>query len=379
MRGLSLIVFILLFLKAQASFLDDIRGAVSNINQGFGKLLGDVVTDVKDTFYCTISAVEQVLVQNGLLDQRRLYNQRCKGTEKPKEQDLNFRDGTQTKTVSKIRKHSVIHHKHSSRRISHESEHSINNVNKTIINVLDKQNMDLKIAPNKAFDANHLAEISKIIKQESENISENVKNEIKKLQFDNNKPPVESILDKIQLLNDLRRNSKNETEASEIGRIFDKVIDRMHLKINSQQILEKHELEKLKGELQKYEKLNSTTEKQSPQRTSQDLLSIKLKDSNTNSTITFKDVALKIYSKEEIHRKTDGKERKQTQYSQPKSVKKEESIFSMGMDSLASFFKSTSVSSDDVNNAKKIVADSQHSDKVLNSLFKGQQFDLARL
>ncbi|XP_034830071.1 repetitive organellar protein-like [Maniola hyperantus] len=371
MRGPSF-VFILLFLKAQASFLDDIRGAVSNINQGFGKLIGDVVSDVKDTFYCTVSAVEQVLVRNGLLNQRTQYNQRCKGTEKPKEQDLNHRDDTRTKTVSKIQKHSVIHHKHSSRRISHESEHSIKNVSKSIINALDKHNTDGKIAPDKdKFDANHLAEISKIIKQESENISENVKNEIKKMQFANNKSPVESILEEFQLLNDVRRNSKNDTEVSEIRRIFDKVIDQMHLKINSQQMLEKPELEKLKEELLKYGKSNSTTEKQSPQGTSQDLLSIKLKDSKTNSTITFKDVALKIYNKEEIHRKTVVKEHKQKQDSQSKSVKAEESIFSLGLDSISSFFKSTTVNPDDLNNAKKIVEDSQHSEKVLNNLFKG--------
>ncbi|XP_039749945.1 uncharacterized protein LOC120626484 [Pararge aegeria] len=349
MKGVSFF-FILLFLEAHGSFLDDFRSAISNINNGFGKLIGDVVTDVKDTIYCTISAVEQVLVQNGLLDKRTLYNQRCKGIEKPNVQ-TNFRDG-HNRAVSQIRKHSVIHHKHSTRRISHES---VKTVNKTIIdigtNILGNQ-MDMKKVPT-TDEADRLSEIRKILQQESENISENVKNEIKKLHLDS-KTPVESIWEEIQLLNDLRRNSKNETEVKEISRILDKVTDGMHSKIDSQKILDTHKLEELKKVVFQKKtdnngKLNSSTEKQELSKKSKDSIDVeKLKKNNI---------------KDEVNHKRDGNTQKEHNQSQEKS------IFSLGLESLGSFFNSISASPDDVENAKKLITDSQHSDKVLNYFF----------
>ncbi|CAH2244171.1 jg23477 [Pararge aegeria aegeria] len=284
MKGVSFF-FILLFLEAHGSFLDDFRSAISNINNGFGKLIGDVVTDVKDTIYCTISAVEQVLVQNGLLDKRTLYNQRC-------------------------------------------------------------NQMDMKKVPT-TDEADRLSEIRKILQQESENISENVKNEIKKLHLDS-KTPVESIWEEIQLLNDLRRNSKNETEVKEISRILDKVTDGMHSKIDSQKILDTHKLEELKKVVFQKKtdnngKLNSSTEKQELSKKSKDSIDVeKLKKNNI---------------KDEVNHKRDGNTQKEHNQSQEKS------IFSLGLESLGSFFNSISASPDDVENAKKLITDSQHSDK----------------
>ncbi|XP_052740756.1 uncharacterized protein LOC112050838 [Bicyclus anynana] len=323
-------------LQARASFLDDFRSAISNINQGFGKLVGDVVTDVKDTLYCTISAVEQVLVQNGLLDKRTLYNQKCKGIEKPIQQTLTPRDATHIKTV---RKHSVIHHKHSTRRISHESARSVQNVNETIINVLGDR-MDLKnVSDTLANETNRLSEIRKLLRQESENISKNIKDGIKKFNIDNNKSTVESILEEIKFLNEFRRNSKNDTEVNELRRILDKVTDEMQSK--TQNIFDAHNFKQLKKEIQQISGSDG-----------------KLQNPNDS-----KDVALNKNNKGD----NENAPKTQKQDQQPQ----EKSLFNLGLESIASIFNSLSTSSDDLKNAANIVADSQHTDKVLSKLFKG--------
>lgn len=335
-------------MQTQGSFFVNFRGAISNINQGFGKLLGDVVTDVKDTIYCTVSAVEQVLGLNGFLDKRALYDQKCKGRESPKPPSLNLQD-SHSRTVSEIRKHSVIHEKHISKLITHESERSIKTVNKTIIDV--SGHIDLKNETSRLF------EISKMLTQASENLSKKLQEEIKQLQMNNNnKAPAESIREVVNFLNNSRLNSKNDTEISNIRQILANVTNETHLKINGQQIFDTN-LDELKKGLQNLtnenEKLNSTAE-------NQELLG---KKQSNYTSISYKDVK-EVGKNESTVEKDENIQLEKSE--QPKKYP-----LSSDEDSLASLFNSMPANYDDLTNAKKIVLESQQAEKLLNNLSKG--------
>lgn len=254
--------------------------------------------------------------------------------------------------MSEIRKHSVIHENHVSKVITHESQHSIKTVNKTIINVNVTGQIDLK------NETSRLSEISKMLIQESENLSKRLQEEIKQLQLNNNNmPPAESIWETVTVLNNLIRNSKNETEINQIRQILEKVTDEMRLKVNGQQMFD-IDLDKLMKELQNFAnnngKLNSTADNQELSRdTKQSNTSISLKDNRgevgRNESAVIKDEVRQL----------------------EKSVQPKESSLSLGVGSLASLFSSMSANHDDLKHAKKIVSESLQAEKILTNLSKG--------
>lgn len=68
-----------ILLQTSASFFDGFRGALESVENRVGKMISDVVTDVKETIDCTILAVEKVFSFGGIFRRSSEYEQRCKG------------------------------------------------------------------------------------------------------------------------------------------------------------------------------------------------------------------------------------------------------------------------------------------------------------
>ncbi|XP_026496650.2 uncharacterized protein LOC113401124 [Vanessa tameamea] len=363
---LSGIIFSFLYIQVSSSLLGDFRNAMFNVERGFGKLLTDVVTDVKDTIHCTISAVEQVLVLNGLLDKTSRYSYSCSGVSKPTEpipSPSKIRDQRSLLGDFQRSKHANhgLDYLNSPRHISMELGKSIANVNKTINDILGhhKANSNLKlISKTMKEETNRLTEISKILKRELENISSNIKLEIRKLLFDRQESHFESVWDEIKTLHDIQQRSINETEIGEIRHILDKVVNKLHLKSENQKQLGSYDLKEIRKTLEKYsdgqdKKIQKDNADHSrPQDLSFETPTTKL------PLKSFKDVAKKIFD-----------QKKNTKINPSHS---KESIFNLNMHSFEHFtpFSTTdNISKKTIDDAKKIIEDSQRTDKMLNNIF----------
>ncbi|CAH2105447.1 unnamed protein product [Euphydryas editha] len=359
------IVFTVLYLQASASFLDNFRTAIYNVEHGFEKLLTDVVTDVKDTIHCTISAVEQVLVLNRLLDETSTYNYGCRDMRKetvpinitpsPKrDQRSLYGDFNRIQYPNRI-----LDHRQSPRHISIELGKSIANVNKTINEILNRPegNSNLKIvSKTMRNETNRLAEISEILKRELENISSNIRFEIKKLHFDRHKLNVESPWEQFKTLYDVQKGSKNRSEVNEIRKVLDEVVDKLHLNSDNTTVLDNYNLKEIRKKLQNYNYSDKHVEDDSDAHLRTRDLSL-YKSETVIHPKTFQDLAKKI-----INRKNVNDDQTTTR----------KSLFDTELDSFNYLtpFSNTNVNDKKViTNTKKIIAESQHTDKILNNFF----------
>ncbi|XP_046963208.1 uncharacterized protein LOC124532362 [Vanessa cardui] len=363
---LSGIIFTFLYIQVSSSLLGDFRNAMFNVERGFGKLLTDVVTDVKDTIHCTISAVEQVLVLNGLLDKTSSYSYSCRGVSKPIETTPSppkIRDQRSLLDDFQRLKHSNLglDYRNSPRHISMELGKSIANVNKTINDILGhhKTNSNLHIvSKTMKEETNRLTEISKILKRELDNISSNIKNEIRKLLYDRQESNFESVFDEIKTLHDIQQRSINDTEIGEIRDILDKVVNKLHLKSENQRQLGSYNLKEIRKSLEIY----SDGQDQKIQKYDVDhsiLQDLSFETPSTKIPLkSFKDVAKKIFNQEKNIKSSPSHS--------------EESIFNFNVNSFEHFtpFSTTdNISKKTIDDAKKIIEDSQRTDKILDNIF----------
>ncbi|XP_032512795.2 uncharacterized protein LOC116766797 [Danaus plexippus] len=377
MKQAPIYIFSLLFIQASASFFDEFRGALSNVERGFGKLLNDVVIDVKDTLHCTISAVEEVLALNGLLDERSDYNYRCRGVSQaniPNVPDhrhrVFFEERLQFNQPNLQPPEYTLEH------ISQELENSINNVNKSINDILGRREANGNLNSMSELlqdETDRLNEVSDLLRRELENISVNVRSEIAKQNMNYKKNPRDTIWDDLNVLHDMKEKSKNETEINEINHIIDRVVDELNVTSNQKELSETEKLEGIRKKLNKYSegKQNNVHDDISVWNTKE-----MTHNKDTDKQIgAFEDFAQKTLEKNNIQRVDNNIEeilkQETTQHNSDKS------LFNayMATDSSSPFYdpNSKTDTKEIVDDAKKILEESIESENLINSFFNEQK------
>ncbi|VVD02052.1 unnamed protein product [Leptidea sinapis] len=165
-------MIVLLQISAR-SFHDELHNAIHSVERGFGHLLSDVVVDVTDTLHCTISAVEHVLVLNGLMRNKSIYSDKCRHV-RPRV-DLNVPDDDNPLTKF-YRTREEIENRGIDR--GGKIHESIFKLNKTLSDAFDKHTSRHKIDDiSKVLkdETDQLNKVSNILRNELHSISRNVK------------------------------------------------------------------------------------------------------------------------------------------------------------------------------------------------------------
>ncbi|XP_013190245.1 uncharacterized protein LOC106134689 [Amyelois transitella] len=197
---MKLNVIILFFFIAQASsasFFEEFRGAMNSVQDSFGRLISDVYTDVSQTIGCTILAVKQVLAFDKTFNESSDYNRRCGGQTRPVTQEL-------PKLDKKNEAYSYIN--------SINANHELENIETEFKSETDR-----------------LMTISSLLKREVENISKDLKLNIKI--EPEPQEPIRSIWHNLKILHDVEHSYKNYAHLSEIQHVLDETLNIM--KVNS--------------------------------------------------------------------------------------------------------------------------------------------------
>lgn len=351
----------MLFQAFAASIYDELRGAVSNVERGFGKLISDVVTDVKETLHCTLSAVEQVLVLKGVLDKTSAYDYRCR--EIVKQQNAHVHKSP----FDRLRNFTIPSHEFSTRHMSAELESSIENTNKSINDILRRPLRIDKTYPAKILheETHRLVEISELLKNELEKLSSNVRREVRNSYYDNRSNSVDSIWNEIKTLHDIQRKSNNEVEIKEIRHILDKVVNKLDMIVDHNNSTGGYNIDDIKKKLQGLSNKNIDN----PSHGDQVAQKVILHDSQSKSETT-KDVPKpfkKAAQKSMQHNKEKGK------ISDKKQSHAKKSVFDLDSGDLAGLSPLKNANSNQKDTIKKIIQDSKQTDKVLNQFFKNRK------
>lgn len=205
-----------------ASFFDVFNGAVLSVQNSFGKMLNDVVTDVKETFDCTILAVEHVLSFSN--DATRRYHEKCGSVT------------NQTNSVSEIRKDIATEPRleltfnlpNNSEYLQKIPDAIDAKINETLSEVLvNYKSHDNEIIENVvAKESEQLAGVSISVTKEFHKLSHEVTTNLK--EFDRHRDsPVDTILKEIKVLEKRDENTKI-SEASEFHQVIDQVLGKLH-------------------------------------------------------------------------------------------------------------------------------------------------------
>lgn len=197
---------------------------MSSVENSFGKLLSDVVTDVRETIGCTILAVKQVLALGGIYNESSDYDERCRGVK-----GANIQDKNENPIITPFQSKST--EKPLSERVSEQIEDSISSVHNTMFEVIDSNNAYksiVKAKANIAHERNRLSEISSLLRHELANISEDVKRELRKIESYSNHPTVDGIWSEIKALHQIELSHENTPEATEIHHILNEIVSILH-------------------------------------------------------------------------------------------------------------------------------------------------------
>lgn len=189
---------------------------MSSLKNNFGRLLTDVITDVKDTIDCTILAVEHVLAMNRY--RAAEYEKKCKGQ----------------KATPAVALPVDIHKV--SREIAEEKEVFTNEVKTKIDDSLAEINDDLcdtlghkshpslrNIKEILKSNTNRLSEINQILKQELEKISDDIKKKFAR-KSPLTEPSIDSVYNDLLILQEAGQNNENDPKERQIDKVFDKIL-----------------------------------------------------------------------------------------------------------------------------------------------------------
>ncbi|CAH0605394.1 unnamed protein product [Chrysodeixis includens] len=219
------IISSILIAQTSASFFDVFQGAVLTVQNSFGKMISDVVSDVKETVDCTILAVEHALALSE--DAALRYYEKCGTT-------IN-----NTVTVTETR------HIESSPQAGGQYSSDDDYLKKEIPKVIDaKINETLTKMLGNYNPSEKLKDVENVLVKETEqlaNVSDLVRQELKKVSesevtsdmknethlYPEPSPSVDSIMQEIKLLENKEQNAINNTQATEIHRVIDEVLARL--------------------------------------------------------------------------------------------------------------------------------------------------------
>ncbi|CAH0729317.1 unnamed protein product, partial [Brenthis ino] len=355
-----------IFQAFAASFYDNLRGAMSNVERGFEKLITDVVTDVADTVHCTLSAVEQVLVLKGVLDKTSAYNYRCKGLPHHTVSPISFTDRGFRSPLDKFKSHNVPSQRDLfTRNISMELGRSLANTNKTINHIL-KQPIHMDRHKSKILHDNtrRLVEISDLLKKEVAKLSNNTRIKIENV-FYNRRNSVESLWGKNKTLHDIQYNSNNPSEIKEIRNVLDTVVNKFDLPSDSHKATGNYDMDDIKKQLERFSTTN-INHRQIDDRLTQEfgVHDPPHRGSTVNAVPkTFKEATSQIINHNNAGRKK----------SNSNPVNSEKSVFNFDMTSLDNFSPFSNAGSnhkESIDNARTLIQESQRTDKALNNLFQ---------
>ncbi|KAJ8727589.1 hypothetical protein PYW07_001708 [Mythimna separata] len=220
---ISVIITTMLAAQVSASFYDVFHGAVLSVQNSFGKLLSDVVADVKDTVDCTILAVEHVLALSP--DATAQYYDKC-GTNKTDSLNEARQDATmpQVEVTFNLPNNEEFLEKVIPAEIDEK-------INETLSKVLDNQKShDNILSIEKVLDkeSKQLAGVSGLVKKELEKLSNEVTSDLKNIDKQrDSQPSIDSILKEIKVLEKRELITKNATEAKEIHQIIEQVLKKL--------------------------------------------------------------------------------------------------------------------------------------------------------
>ncbi|XP_063377650.1 FK506-binding protein 5-like [Cydia fagiglandana] len=221
------------------------RGAVSSVESSFGKLLNDVIYDVRETIDCTLMAVEQVLAL-GVFRDPSDYDTRCRGTEAveqpppppvvvatdPPPPVVVATDPPPPVVVAtdppppsapEIRLLEIPLTEMENRQI----DSSILNVDQILCDILKKEDTHAQLETVKLAlinETERLTEISELLKKQLEELSAEVKEKFKAIELQTSEPSVESIWNDIKLLHEIEHKHRNTDEAKKISRVLDQIL-----------------------------------------------------------------------------------------------------------------------------------------------------------
>ncbi|XP_028156352.1 uncharacterized protein LOC114349951 [Ostrinia furnacalis] len=221
----KVIFFCVLFTQTSASFFDEFRGVMSSVESSFGKLLNDVVVDVRETIGCTILAVKQVLALGGIFHESSDYDTRCRGFNN-KETSTYVEAKKEDTIISSYVSKTDSNEKSLSERVSKEIDESVSNVHNKMLDLIDKNDAHkniLKAKANIVHESDRLPEITALLRRELSTISEEVKRELRKVESNPN-PTVDGIWGDIRVLHEFELNHKNTPQATEIHHILNEIL-----------------------------------------------------------------------------------------------------------------------------------------------------------
>ncbi|CAH0702927.1 unnamed protein product [Spodoptera exigua] len=236
-----LITTVLIVQVSSTSFFDLFHGAVQSVQTGFGKLLTDVVTDVKETVDCTILAVQQMLSLNE--DATRRYFEKCGNGMNSTSTDVNSTNVEGDQPVNEENLEKEIDEK----------------INKTVSKVFVDYKPDEKIKELEKLlvkESEQLADVNDLLKKEIKKLSEEVDKDFKKVKHDDTESSVETILHEIKVLEKEEQNTRNTSEAQEIHHVMSEVLEKIDA-IESTEATENVKLDEIVRDLQNKSKDNS--------------------------------------------------------------------------------------------------------------------------
>ncbi|XP_049694859.2 mucin-17 [Helicoverpa armigera] len=241
----SVIITALLFTQVSASFFDVFQGAVLSVQNSFGKLLSDVVTDVKDTVDCTILAVEHVLSLSE--DATIRYYDKCgQGTNQTTQNDPKQSESLPKMEVSIKFPPSEEYFQ---KIIPAEIDARINETLSKVLEDYKPHNNLISIENVLAKESEQLADVSDLVKKEMKKLSNEVTADLEHIKQRDSGPSVDTILEEIKVLEKSEQNARNASEAVEIHQVIDEVLDKLDA-IEATEANENNKLEEILRDLE---------------------------------------------------------------------------------------------------------------------------------
>lgn len=212
-------------MQTSASFFDVFQGAVLTVQNSFGRMISDVVSDVKETVDCTILAVEHALALSE--DAALRYYEKCGNTIN------NTVTVTETRHIESSPQVGVSPQYPSDDYLKKEIPAVIDaKINETLTKMLGNYNPSEKLRDVESVlvkETEQLANVSDLVRKELKKVESEVKSDLKNLThlLPEPSPSVDSIMKEIKLLENKEQNAGNNSQATEIHRVIDEVLVRL--------------------------------------------------------------------------------------------------------------------------------------------------------
>lgn len=304
--------------QAYASFLDDVREIFKPLEYSVENVVTDVVHDLQETIDCTIMAVENVFSLGGMFAINPEYERRCKSVTKdlavtPTAQDTYFTQQTETSNAHRLltSKEMPRGNENTTNEISKHIKESLADASPRIQLIIEKNDAQKRIQNANSFiknETDRLVVISRMIRQELDNLSTETKTKFNIHDIDLEHVSVHQILGEIGALYKLEQSDKSSSQANEIRHLFDKILDILRVNTTGRRVYsDDDEVKEILKNLEKTENdtLTNIEEKLSVW-TEGDLKKTIVHNENINKLQkeidnipkTFQDIAKKIFDQE---------------------------------------------------------------------------------